>query len=189
LKADYIIKNSKEVITIGLDMYLNRRKYIGNKYKDKDKQAIIVADGVDQAKVSEVVEEAACWRKANAIHQWFVENVQAGEDDCKEYRVGHEELQALYAVVCKVLESCELVPAKISNGYTFKNGKKEPILVDGKKVKNDKVARELLPTTEGFFFGATDYDEYYVEDLKYTKKILEDALKDESADYYYQSSW
>ena len=27
-------------------------------------------------------------------------------------------------------------------------------------------AEELLPTCSGFFFGSTDYDEYYFEDLK-----------------------
>ncbi len=29
-----------------------------------------------------IQEEVAYWRKANAIHKWFVENVQDGQDDC-----------------------------------------------------------------------------------------------------------
>jgi hypothetical protein len=33
-------------------------------------------------RVSEVVEEVACWRKANVIHRRFVENVQRGDKNC-----------------------------------------------------------------------------------------------------------
>lgn len=36
----------------------------------------------------------------------------------------------------------------------------EEVLTDNSK------AEELLPTCSGFFFGSTDYDEYYFEDLK-----------------------
>jgi hypothetical protein len=35
------------------------------------------------------------------------------------------------------------------------------------------VAKELLPTQAGFFFGSTDYDEYYYEDLVYTRDLLD----------------
>ena len=69
-----------------------------------------------------------------------------------------------------------------------------------KKVKEDpSKGDELLPTTQGFFFGSTDYDEYYMRDIEYTIEILEEALsekvKDEngreyySSGYYYSSSW
>ena len=52
-------------------------------------------------------------------------------------------------------------------------------------------AKDLLPTTEGFFFGSTDYDDYYFDDLKETVNVLEEELKneDEEGDYYYTSSW
>ena len=69
-----------------------------------------------------------------------------------------------------------------------------------KKVKEDpSKGDELLPTTQGFFFGSTDYDEYYMRDIEYTIEILEEVLsekvKDEngreyySSGYYYSSSW
>ena len=53
-------------------------------------------------------------------------------------------------------------------------------------------ADDLLPTAEGFFFGSTDYDEYYFEDLQDTIEKLEPFITDpswESWDFYYQSSW
>ncbi len=37
----------------------------------------------------------AYWRKVNAVHGWFVENVQRGEDDCGEYYVSHDKLKQL----------------------------------------------------------------------------------------------
>jgi hypothetical protein len=64
-----------------------------------------------------------------------------------------------------------------------------------KKVVDDPTrAEELLPTTSGFFFGGTAYDEYYLTSIKDTITIVEQALMftddDESnADIYYQSSW
>jgi hypothetical protein len=47
---------------------------------------------------------------------------------------------------------------------------------DGKIIKDPTVASELLPTESGFFFGNTDYNEYYYRDLLDTKKIIEEAL-------------
>ena len=59
-----------------------------------------------------------------------------------------------------------------------------------KQVKADhSLAESLLPSASGFFFGATDYDEWYYEDIKNTIKILESGLEDEQSDYYYSSSW
>lgn len=53
-------------------------------------------------------------------------------------------------------------------------------------------ASELLPTQHGFFFGGTEYDEYYLKDLEYTRDVIS-SLKTshalEQLDIYYQSSW
>jgi hypothetical protein len=50
-------------------------------------------------------------------------------------------------------------------------------------------AEELLPAGSGFFFGNTDYDEWYYNDIDNTIDILKEALTDEDASYYYSSSW
>jgi hypothetical protein len=99
------------------------------------------------------------WRKANAVHQWFVDNCQKGEDDCREAYVSREQLEELLGVVNEVL-------------------------ADHSK------ADELLPTQSGFFFGSTEYDEYYFGDLELTKKILKNALSmPKEWDFGYSSSW
>ena len=43
------------------------------------------------------------WRKANAIHKWFVDNVQWEEDDCGVYEVSHDQLKRLTVDVNWVL--------------------------------------------------------------------------------------
>ena len=39
--------------------------------------------------------EVGYWRKANAIHNWFVVNVASGEDDCSSYPVSQDQLECL----------------------------------------------------------------------------------------------
>lgn len=62
------------------------------------------------------------------------------------------------------------------------------------KVLDDPTkAKSLLPTSEGFFFGGLEYDDWYFDNLKYTKDLLErvmDFLK-EHKDYsvVYEASW
>ena len=67
-----------------------------------------------------------------------------------------------------------------------------------RKVLNDKsLASELLPSQSGFFFGGTDYDDWYFKDLEYTATEIEKLLsieKPEGRGYYpwsyvYHSSW
>ena len=46
----------------------------------------------------------AYWRKSNAVHQWFVHNVQGGEDDCQEYDVSIQLLTDLRNLCQKVFD-------------------------------------------------------------------------------------
>ncbi len=43
-------------------------------------------------------------------------------------------------------------------------------------MKDSSVASELLPTQDGFFFGNTGYDQFYWNDLEYTKNAIEAIL-------------
>jgi hypothetical protein len=172
---------------MGLDMYMNRRRYIW--YDERENLKITgLKTPVDGAKVKFLVEEVGYWRKANAIHKWFVDNVQDGVDDCGEYSVSREQLLELLGTVNKVLASCELVKGKVYAGTTYKDGKSQEIYEDGSVIKDSTVAEELLPTGSGFFFGGTDYDEWYLKELESTRDIINEALKD-SEDITYQSSW
>lgn len=51
-------------------------------------------------------------------------------------------------------------------------------------------ADELLPTEDGFFFGGTEYEEWYFNGLAYTAERIEKLLTmPDDWDFYYQSSW
>ena len=59
-------------------------------------------------------------------------------------------------------------------------------------LKNHELAPSLLPTQEGFFFGSTEYDEYYFSDLEDTIKIINETLKcaeKYEGSIYYVASW
>lgn len=140
-----------------------------------------------------IIEQVGYWRKANEIHNWFVENVQDGIDDCDyHHEVTKEILEELLDICQTVLNSCELVEAKIENGTTYKNGEMIPIMEDGYIIKDPSIAMELLPTQSGFFFGSTSYNQWYVDDIKETIDIITEVLETTDFDkemIYYVSSW
>jgi len=145
---------------MGLDMYLRKMVYVGANYSHRCvsvKIEINIGDQavkVNPAKIAYIIEEAGYWRKANAIHNWFVTNVQDGDDNCQEHDVSYEQLQELRKLCKKVIKSKDAT---------------------------------LLPPSAGFFFGSTEADDYYFQNLKETVKII-DSL-DPEGDYSYRSSW
>ena len=153
---------------MGLDMYLLRKVYLSS-WRNTNLQLSLTQGDVkipiNPKKVTSLLEEVGYWRKANAIHRWFVNNVQNGVDDCGEYYVTDNNLLDLRDLCSKVLE--------------------EPHL-----------AKDLLPTQSGFFFGATEYDDGYFDDLKQTIEICQQALdllesdrQTQISTFYYNSSW
>ncbi len=143
---------------MGLDMYLNAKRFL---WHSEDELAGKIADQFPELKgkrVKEVIVEALYWRKANAIHAWFVKHCQEGVDDCGNYYVGREQLQEL-----------------------------ANLIKDAIKARDPK----LLPPQSGFFFGSTDIDQYYWDDLKRTMEGLERVLVEfpEDWEFEYHSSW
>lgn len=177
---------------MGLDMYLEARKYVSQidwdkvpkrdindpepiDYKLYQTEAYSALSSIFPERLTQYSDSGSTvsinigyWRKANQIHGWFVREVQEGEDDCRSYVVPREKLVELQTIVQKVLD-----------------GTKED-------------AKELLPVTSGFFFGNYDeddgYDEWYYEQLRHTDKMLTailEEVKEGEFEYeiYYQSSW
>ena len=158
---------------MGLDMYLYLSSYESdlshdvNKVKDFYPPELLELGKKHTLNnfLSKSIEyQIGYWRKANAIHKFFVDNCADGTDDCKLMWVSDVTLKRLK-------EYCD------------------EILKDKSKEKAD----ELLPTTEGFFFGTTDYDDWYFEDLKYTSELIADVLdfleKNKGWSVEYCASW
>ena len=186
-------------MTMGLDMYLRKETEIWlpnflllSKQNDKDKKNVKKLDTIqeifpelDKIKDSNVSttitqsEDIGYWRKANAIHNWFVKYVQDENDDCGDYYVSLEKFKELLADINEVLSASE-------EDREFK-------------------AKKYMPPVCGFFFGSQDIDEYYIQSLEYTKDVVEKVIKDmekiknsnqdKNEDYFvkiayvYTSSW
>jgi hypothetical protein len=58
-------------------------------------------------------------------------------------------------------------------------------------LKDRSRAGELLPPQSGFFFGSTELDEYYYDDLENTIVMLQRILKNarEDWEFEYKASW
>lgn len=59
---------------------------------------------IKKDKITYITEEVGYWRKANAIHKWFVDNCQNGVDDCRGSYVGYDQLKDLLTI-CKEIQS------------------------------------------------------------------------------------
>ena len=137
-------------------------------------------------------EEVMYWRKANAIHKWFVDNCQNGEDNCQPHLVRKTKIKELRDVCKTIIDHAELIDGEIENGRKLVDGEWVPIIETGKVFKDTSLAESLLPTTSGFFFGSTTYDHWYYEDVKQTYEKLNDIIEENEFDeynFYYESSW
>lgn len=168
---------------MGLDMYVHSAKlmseingeflpYEYNNWK---------SDEFGRSNTVEIRRNVAYWRKANAIHRWFVDNVQGGHDDCDSHFVSTEKL-------AKIVDICERILS--AQGLEAESFKCYPTLENDFCLNDEakKIAEEELPTQDGYFFGETAYGEYYVWDLVLTVQQLKPYVGSEM-DFYYSSSW
>lgn len=157
---------------MGLDMYLEARRYISDYPNGEDEELgkkVLDLVGLPQASKEQwnggvggfraqyVIIEAGYWRKANHIHAWMIRGQE--KDDCEPFPVDRERLIELRDLCAKVIADPEKAP-------------------------------KLLPTQDGFFFGSTDYDVDYFSDCAETIKIIDHALTlgDEWC-FEYRASW
>lgn len=183
---------------MGLDMYLYRKSYVKNwdHYGPEQRHEITIKKGCDvrsdikPKRITHIVEEVAYWRKANAIHRWFVEHVQHGKDECQESTVEVEQLRELVGLCKQVLATIETIEDDVADGTTYyPDGKVVNHSHKGPVVAQKHIAKTMLPTQSGFFFGNTDYDERYLLDLKDTIEQIEPLLDDEDSEFTYHASW
>ena len=120
----------------------------------------------------EFTHEVGYWRKANMIHHWFEKNIE-GVENCSEAKVTREDLHKLKNIITTIFE----------NLHTMN----EQVVFDD---KSEKLAKELLPTQGGFFFGSTDYDSMYIDDLTDTLAIIDKALSmPDNTEFVYWNWW
>lgn len=168
---------------MGLDMYLSARKYVSDYGYENGRSASQLNDILDSVGLTrgDLAEEApsvsvsvnvAYWRKANAIHNWFIENIAGGEDDCRPFHVSRDELVELHNTIKEAMDMRSMQEANPDEALPG--------------------PEDILPTQSGFFFGSTEYDEWYWENLEWTENRLATILKDQAFadfDFEYRASW
>lgn len=175
---------------MGLDMYLSARKYVSDYNYEQGKNRhhvdnILESVGLDRNHLSteapsvRVEVNVAYWRKANAIHKWFVDNLADGEDNCRPVYVSRTDLRSLLNTLTdalRVKRDDELADHDSDIAM--------PTLEDS--------LEDILPTQGGFFFGDTAYDEWYWMQVEWTHARLNEILNDErfeEFDFEYNASW
>lgn len=180
---------------MGLDMYLYKKNHLSEEQETTLREAKAMIETYNelfdmeesksrkdywlkqtkkwQDKLATIPEdtEVCYWRKANAIHAWFERYLQ------REYGIEEIEDCESYVITTKCLEElvadCKSVLA-YSQDKCFK-----------------EVAARYMPTQAGFFYGSTDYDEWYVGDLQATATKLASILldSDEDDEFTYLAWW
>lgn len=129
---------------------------------------------------AEVSVQVGYWRKAWAIHNWFVRNVQDGVDDCGSYAVDREMLTRLRDECVEILATVQVGPQDVDgvNGTTYDRA----------------LADDLIPVAE--------YSrDWYLQELEETRDLINaifdvpqfgeyDEVKNPQFwTFMYQSSW
>jgi len=161
---------------MGLDQYLTAKKYVtkfdyhidGDASITQEFQDLLPMDTPDITRYGQfagitIEYPVGYWRKANAVHNFFVQEVGEAVDDCREMYVHRDVLVDLRERCVEVINADDM----------------------------EEMAKEVgLETVSGFFFGDTEYGEWYKEDLKLTVEICDFVLAlPEEYSLHYQASW
>lgn len=154
---------------MGLDMYLNAERYVSGydhspKHSRQRYGSIRAAAELTEYSPPDhddkYVEVSTCvmyWRKANAIHAWFLNKrgPRTGDgqviDDCRPIDVDIDDLRELLSTARGAIAA-------------YQAGDFDKCM-------------ELLQPVPGFFFGSTDIDDWYLRDLQDTVAGLEHIIK------------
>lgn len=155
---------------MGLDSYLSAKKHVSGYDHQNQKQynALLKAMGLKKKDISDYAPSGrvdlnvAYWRKANQIHNWFVREVQNGEDDCGSYYVSREQLGSLVGLCKQVLAEKDSATSKLptSAGFFF-----------------------------GSYDYDERYVEQLEDTVKQVESILNNPVFDKTWNFEYQASW
>ena len=157
---------------MGLDMYLYVEEYVSRKDwqvdRDKDNQAF--KDIVSALQLSDVIEDDG----------FSGLTVQIPVGYWRKANAIHAWIVDNFA---DGVDECQVINIP-------RIGMEDLRQICADVLANPDKALELLPPQSGFFFGSTDIDEWYLQDLKYTYELLTRLLSNEKIDFFvYQASW
>lgn len=148
---------------MGLDMYLREKVYIGANYEHNNVQGVI--NLTQNGKMIDI-----------PLKRVSIIELEAGH-----WRKANQIHKWFVDNVQGGKDDC--------GDYYVSKDKLQELLSTCKDVLKTKDTSKLPPQA-GFFFGGTEIDEYYFEDIKQTIEILDGLnLKTNENSFYYHSSW
>ena len=155
---------------MGLDMYLTKRTYVKNWEHKNDKHSVDV--------------------KLNGKKRKDIQPERVSEivEDVMYWRKANH-IHNWFVVNCQGgVDECQETRVSLDQLKELSELCKEVV---------DKKDPNLMKTVQGFFFGSTDYDQYYYDMCTETHEVIENLLKEVddkpegtySANFYYQASW
>ena len=154
---------------MGLDMYLSKKTYVKNwSHMSEDEKHNVTIEG----KYAKEIKPERITYIEEEIGYWRKAN-QIHKWFVDNVQRGNDDCGSHYVEASdleELLESCKAV------------------------LEDNSKADRLLPNQSGFFFGSTEYDEWYFDQLEATVEMIEGILSemkenDAHYEFYYQSSW
>ena len=153
---------------MGLDMYLTRKTYVRQWSHQKPEEQF----------------EITITKGGKPYDGIDISNVTNIEEEVGYWRKANQIHRWFVENIQNGVDNC--------GEYSVSKGELEELRNICTEVLNDhSKAEELLPSASGFFFGNTDYDEYYYNDVEHTIEIIDKIIGEtnRNQDIYYSSSW
>jgi hypothetical protein len=149
---------------MGLDMYLYAEKFIsgyGFREEHEREQYRSVVNAIEAGSIADpnspsanITVTSMYWRKVNAVHNWFVHNVQGGDDNCEKYWVSRDQLKALRDLCVEVVQNRDkakkLLPT--ASGFFFGDTEYDSYYFESLKDTASRITVLLNTTPEGWDF-------------------------------------
>ena len=161
---------------MGLDMYLTKKTYVGNQYRKPNEMVkVIMPESQEDAifPIKQPIKNNRICEISERVGYWRKAN-QIHKWFTDNVQKGDDdcgEYEVSWDELMILLNDCKKV------------------------IENKELAKDILPVQSGFFFGSTEYGEYYFQQINDTIKIIEDLIAEKGDDkylsgsLYYSSSW
>lgn len=186
---------------MGLDMYLSKKTYVKNwehngpenQHKITVKKGNKIRKDIKPERISYITEEVAYWRKFNALHGWFVNECADGVDECQDIYVPMDKMEQLLSTLKEVKSVLDKSKKTVKVLQDW-NGKDYEVST----YDCEDEIKDLLPPTQGFFFGGYEVDDWYKQDVENTINTIEELIEEANGDneyglfggeFYYRASW
>lgn len=162
---------------------MSRKKICLNMWLDsvRKRQRYSFEETVSMAEYSD---DVAYWENVPMIHNWFVLNVQQGQDDGRQYMVSKKHIKQLYDICREVYNKTYLKTQGTIIKNVYIDNEIVPIAEPKRVISNPRHAIKLLPIPKDWL-NIYNYDIRYYNEVKYTIDVCANILEHFDFNRYY----